>query len=206
MKSILALAVCLLVLSGATVASAQNKTVFNTPVPTSVRVAIREARPNGEPNPRGRIIYVKTVSFDDYTRNSLPNEWVPSWNQEALQAGAMAIKMFAWYHTLNPTRLDGWEFDVDNTTNFQTYREGNRFAETDQALARIRNLAYALPDGTIVELNYRAGYEGEPNWPYRNANMMAQWGTQYWGEKGYNMVKILQWFYMGKALHTIPGV
>lgn len=205
MKRTLALAVSLLVLAMAPAAYAQNRTVYNTPLPTSIRVAIREARPNGEPNPRGRIIYVKTVSFDDYVRNSLPNEWVPSWNQEALQAGAMAVKMFAWYHHLNPTKLDGWEFDLDNTTNFQTYREGNRFAEADQAYYRTKNLAYAMPDGTIVELNYRAGWEGDPNWPYRNANMMSQWGTKYHAEKGLNMLRILQWYYQGRALHRIPG-
>lgn len=180
--------------------------VFTSPYPAAIRVAIRESRPNGEPNPWGRILYVKTVPFDDYIVNSLPNEWMPSWSQDSLQAGAIAVKMFAWYKTLNPTVLDGWEFDVDNTTNFQMYLEGNRSDATDQAHNAVRNLAYALPDGTIVELNYRAGYEGDPNWQYRNANMMAQWGSQYWAEQGFNALEILQWYYQGRALHPIPGI
>jgi len=191
---------------GPATASAQQRTIYNTPYPKTIRVAIREARPNGDPNPHGRIIYVKTVNFDDYVVNSLPNEWVPSWNQEALQAGAMAVKMFAWYKILNPTKLDGWEFDLDNTTNFQTYREGNRFRETDEAHRRIRELAYTMPDGSIVELNYRAGIERNPNWQYRNANMMAQWGTHYWAERGRNMLQILQWYFQGRALNRIPNL
>lgn len=205
MKRILLWTALVSVLLTGSAAHAQQ-TVFNTPYPSSIRVAIRESRPNGEPNPRGRILYVKTITFDEYVVNSLPNEWMPSWHQEALQAGAMAVKMFAWYKILNPTRLDGWEYDLDNTTNFQTYLEGNRYWATDEAHRRVRNLAYARPDGTIVELNYRAGYQGGPNWEYRNANMMSQWGTQYWATQGWNMLRILQWYYQGLMLHPIPNL
>ncbi len=205
MKRILSLVLLFTLAMSPTSALAENQTIYNTPYPTAIRVAIREARPNGEPNPRGRIIYVKTVPFENYVYDSLPNEWIPSWQQEALQAGAMAVKMFAWYHVLHPTILDGWEFDLDNTTNFQTYREGNRFATANEAYQRTRNVAYTAPDGTIVELNYRAGYEGGPNWEYRNANMMSQWGTQYWADQGYNMLRILQWYYQGRSLMSLPG-
>lgn len=205
MKRILSMVLLFTLAMSPTSALAENQTIYNTPYPTAIRVAIREARPNGEPNPRGRIIYVKTVPFENYVYDSLPNEWIPSWQQEALQAGAMAVKMFAWYHVLHPTILDGWEFDLDNTTNFQTYREGNRFATANEAYQRTRNVAYTAPDGTIVELNYRAGYEGGPNWEYRNANMMSQWGTQYWADQGYNMLRILQWYYQGRSLMSLPG-
>jgi peptidoglycan hydrolase-like amidase len=205
-KRLCSLALLLTVLLGPATAFAEHRTIYNTPYPTSIRVAIREARPNGDPNPRGRIIYVKTVPFETYMANSLPNEWSPSWNTESLQAGAMAIKMFAWYHILHPTKLDGWDFDLDNTTNFQTYREGNRFAETEEAHRRVRNLAYTTPDGTIVELNYRAGTPENPNWAYRNANMMAQHGTQYWAQQGRNMLQILQWYFQGRQLQQIPNV
>jgi peptidoglycan hydrolase-like amidase len=189
-----------------TAAFAEHKTVYNTTYPTSVRVAIREARPNGEPNPRGRILYVKSVPFDSYVQDSLPNEWIPSWRPESLRAGAMAVKMFAWYKVLHPIKIDGWEFDLDNSTNFQTYREGNRFTDTNNAHWAIRNMAYTLPDGTIVELNYRAGYQGGPNWEYRNAQMMSQWGSQYWAAQGRRYLEILQWYYQGRQLHRIPGI
>jgi peptidoglycan hydrolase-like amidase len=205
MKRILSLVTLFSILLGTSTAFAENVRLGNTSLPTSIRVAIREARPGGDPDPRGRIIYVKTVPFDNYMEDSLPNEWVPAWRTPALEAGAIAIKMFAWSHVLHPTKLDGWEFDLDNTTNFQTYREGNRFAETGQAYRATRNLAFTLPDGTITEMNYRAGYKDDPNWQYRNANMMAQWGSQYWAEKGYDRLKILQWYYQGFQLQQIPG-
>jgi peptidoglycan hydrolase-like amidase len=206
MKRSLLIAVMLLVLLPTTSVFAEHLTIYQTPYPTSVRVAIREARPSGEPNPRGRIIYVKTVNFDDYVVNSLPNEWMPGWLEDSLQSGAMTVKMFAWYKVLHPVTIDGWDFDLDNTTNFQTYREGNRFAATDEAHSRVRDLAFTLPDGTIAELNYRAGYENDANWQYRNANMLAQWGSQYWAEQGFNMLRILEWYYQGRALHRIPDL
>lgn len=206
LKRFLSLVLCSALFLWPASAMAEHRTVFDTDYPASIRVAIREARPNGDPNPRGRILYVKTVPFDQYVYDSLPNEWIPSWDAPSLEAGAMAVKMFAWYKILHPTRLDGWEFDLDNTTNFQTYREGNRFAATSEAHDRIRHLGFALPDGTIVELNYRAGIRDNANWQYRNANMMAQWGSQFWARQGYNMLRILQWYYEGRDLHPIRGV
>lgn len=209
MKRILSLtgALALVLFSAAPAfAQQQRQTIYTSPYPSTIRVAIRESRPDGEPDPRGRIIYVKTVGFDQYVFDSLPNEWVPSWGQEALQAGAMAVKMFSWYHVLNPVTIDGWDFDVDNTTNFQTYREGNRFSDTNLAHLRVRSLAYVEPDGTINELNYRAGYEGGPNWEYRNSQMMSQWGSKYWADQGYDMLRILQWYYQGRQLQRIPNI
>lgn len=206
MKRILSLLTLLGILLLPTTAMAQHRTIYNSPYPRSIRVAIRESRPSGEPNPRGRILYVKQVGFDDYVLNSLPNEWVPSWEEESLKAGAVAVKMFAWYKVLHPMKLDGWEYDLDNTTNFQTYREGNRFGRTDTAHFNTRNLAWTSPDGAIQELNYRAGNENDPNWQYRNANMMAQWGSQYWAKKGKDLTGILQWYFQGRTLQRIPNL
>jgi peptidoglycan hydrolase-like amidase len=206
MKRWIGLALAALLLTIPQVAWAQPQTIYNNPYPSVIRVAIRESLPSGEPNPRGRILYVTQVPFDEYVVDSLPNEWVPSWDVNSLDSGAIAVKMFAWYHVLNPTTLDGWEFDLDNTTNFQTYRPGNRFASTNDAHYRTRAYAYAMPDGEIIELNYRAGYPDDPNWQYRNANMMAQHGSQYWATRGYTPLQILQWYFMGRAYLRIPNV
>jgi peptidoglycan hydrolase-like amidase len=206
MKRLIGLALAALLLTISQAAWAQPTTIYNTPYPSVIRVAIRESMPSGEPNPRGRILYVTQVPFDEYVVDSLPNEWVPSWDANSLDAGAIAVKMFAWYHVLNPTTLDGWNFDLDNTTNFQTYRPGNRFASTNDAYYRSRAFAYAQPGGEIIELNYRAGYPNDPNWQYRNANMMAQWGSQYWATRGYTPLQILQWYFQGRSYLRIPNV
>ncbi|WP_067619305.1 SpoIID/LytB domain-containing protein [Alicyclobacillus acidiphilus] len=179
------------------------QTIWNTSEPSVIRVAIRENNPSGEPDPRGRIVYVQSVPFIQYCEDVLPNEWMPSWRPEALKAGAMAVKMFAWYHHLHPVTVDGFTFDVDNTTNFQTFQYMSDQPTTDAAFNAIRNIAFAMPNGEIIELNYRAGIENDPNWQYRNAQKMAQWGTQYWAERGQTYTQILQFYYQGRSLLRI---
>lgn len=181
-------------------APARAEKVWDTPLPRVVRVAIRESRPGSAPDPRGRILYVKTVLFDDYLKNVLPVEWFPDWHPESLKSGAIAIRMFAWYHALNPVTMDGFTFDVDNTTNFQTYREGHRDSSTSRAIDETRTLAYVQKNGEIFELNYRAGKKDDPNYQYRNAQKMSQWGSQYWAAKGKTSLQILQFYYEGRIL------
>ncbi|MCL6515438.1 SpoIID/LytB domain-containing protein [Alicyclobacillus sp.] len=180
-----------------------EQTIYNTPLPSTIRVAIRAENPSGESDPRGRILWVQTVPFDEYCEDVLPNEWVPSWHIEALKAGAMAVKMFAWYHHLHPVTIDGFTFDVDNTVNFQTFRYWSRQPETNAAVRAVHNAVYVKPNGEIIELNYRAGYRNSPNWQYRNAQKMAQWGSEYWAERGRNWVQILQFYYMDRTLRWI---
>ncbi|BAU26737.1 stage II sporulation protein [Aneurinibacillus soli] len=203
-----ALLVCLAVQLFWTVpaANAQNEPkIGQTPVPGNLLVAVRESKPGGEPNPRGRILYVMSLPFETYIRNVLPNEWLPTWEPESLKAGAMAIKMFAWYHALNPVTIDNQKFSVDNTTNFQVYREGTSMPRTNAAFDEVMNLAYVKSDDTIFELNYRAGYPNDPNFQYRNAQKMSQNGSQYLAEKqNKNMLQILQFYYEGKKLVKIP--
>jgi peptidoglycan hydrolase-like amidase len=174
--------------------------IYNTSLPSIVRVAIRENNSSGQPDPRGRIVWVQTVPFEQYCEDVLPNEWMPSWHPESLRAGAMAIKMFAWYHHLHPVTIDGFTFDVDNTVNFQTYRSWSRQTETNRAVESVRGYSYVKPNGEIIELNYRAGYREDPNWQYRNAQKMAQWGSQYWAERGRTYIQILQFYYAERAL------
>lgn len=179
------------------------RTIYNTSEPPVIRVAIRENNPNGEADPRGRITWVQTVPFDTYCRDVLPNEWMASWSNASLQAGAMAVKMFAWYHHLHPVSIDGFTFDVDNTVNFQSFRYLSEQPQTDTAYWAVKKFAYVKPDGEIFELNYRAGYPDNPNWQYRNAQKMAQWGSEFWAQQGRSYVQILQFYYMDRRLAQI---
>lgn len=204
-KTALAIGCCTLTLTGVTqlpkVAAAE--TIYNTSVPSVVRVAIRENNSSGEADPRGRIIYVQAVPFLEYCEDVLPNEWFPSWKPESLKAGAMAIKMFTWFHHLHPVTIDGFTFDVDNTTNFQHFLYMSGQPTTNSAFTAIANQAYAKPNGEIIELNYRAGTENNPNWQYRNAQKMSQWGSEYWAVQGQTYTQILQFYYQQRSLLKI---
>ena len=205
-KVIMLTAILSMVVEPIHLVSAQVYTLNNSGFPSSIRVAIRDNNTWGEPDPRGAIIYVKTINFDLYCRNVLPNEWYPTWRPTALEAGAIAVKMYAWYHHLHPVTIGGFTFDVDNTVNFQLYRDQSNQDSTDHAYYQTRQLAYVNPNLEITELPYRAGYQNSPNWQYRNAQKMAQWGSEYLAELGRSPYDILNFYYSGKLMTKIPKV
>ncbi len=172
-----------------------NQTVNNTPVPSVIHVAIRANN-----NPRGQILWVQTLSFKEYCTDVLPNEWGPAWKTESLKAGAMAVKMFGWYHTLHPVTIGGFTFDVDNTTNFQEYKYMTSRSKTDQAIQSIWPYAYTYTIGEIAPLDYRAGNPNRANSSFDSSQKMSQWGSQYWAIKGMNYVQILGIYYSGRTL------
>lgn len=157
-------------------AGAQTQTIYNTAYPATIRVAIRSYN-----NPVAPIQYVQTLGFEEYCEDVLPNEWIPSWDMDALKAGAVAVKMFAWYHTLHPTTESGFTYDVDNTTNFQEFKYLSGTPSTNQAVQQTWNMMYVPPDGTIKVLQYRNGLPGSDNSWFNGTYIMSQWGSQYWG-------------------------
>lgn len=172
---------------------AQVYTVTNTSLPSVIRVAIRPYN-----NPAGPIQYVQTLGFKEYCEDVLPNEWMSSWNPEALRAGAIAVKMFGWYHTLHPVTKGGFTYDVDNTTNYQEFKYLSGRTATNQAVNDTWNTLYTPSTAEIQQLDYRAGIPNNPNWAFVGTNTMAQWGSQYWGSVAMmKYLAILKQFYPG---------
>ena len=96
-----------------------------TTAPNTIRVGLVSA---------GTVV---TVPFKDYVRDTLPNEWVPSWRPAALQAGAVAVKQYAWYYAMNTGHggtIGGQCYDVTDTIASQVYKHNSRKASTDAAV------------------------------------------------------------------------
>jgi peptidoglycan hydrolase-like amidase len=184
--------------SGVALATTVQAQTIQQGEPAVIRVAIRAYN-----NPWGPILWVQTVGFQDYCANVLPNEWFPSWSPQALQAGAMAVKMFGWYHTQHPVTVDGFTFDVDNTTNFQEYKFLSGLPSTDQAVAAIWPYAYVGAQGQVYELPYRSGLPNEANWEFAASGKMAQWGSQYLAQSGFSYLRILRFYY--PPLQLVPA-
>lgn len=179
MRTVQLLAICAALLTWGLLpvgAEGQTQTVANTAYPSVVRVAIR-----GFNNPVAPIQYVQTVGFQEYCKDVLPNEWMADWNAESLRAGAIAVKMFAWYHTLHPSKAEGFTFDVDNTTNFQQFKYLSGQYVTDKAVNDTWNMVYVPQDGTVAELEYRSGFPNRENRGFLGSGVMSQWGSEYWG-------------------------
>jgi hypothetical protein len=113
---------------------------------------------------------VQTYNFQYYVENVLPDEWIASWPDEALEAGAIAVKEYGWYWvnnwrggSLNGTCYDveggtygntGLEADCD--TNYQCFIPGTATAATDDAFDSTWP-SLATRSGAIFETSYVAG-------------------------------------------------
>lgn len=144
---------------------------------------------------------IDTVPFEDYVKNVVPNEWIPSWGGQSLRSGAMAAKTYAWWwanHSSGNRTSGGQCYDVDDTTNFQVYRPGTNYPATDDAVASTWNVV-AHEDGEVFDAEYRANLvsndeacgEGTSAKP----NRLSQWGSQACDEAGKTYQQILRIYY-----------
>lgn len=144
------------------------------------------------------------VYFKDYVKNVLPNEWIASWEMDALKAGAMAVKTYAWYWTIHQ-KYPGMEYDVKDDASDQIYKPGSSHPRTDQAVDETWGWIM-MKDGEIFQAQYIDGWPGKPEpisyayWQKYGVikeypGRMSQWGTQYWGEKGKDWRWIVHYYY-----------
>jgi len=98
----------------------------------------------------------QTLNFVTYQEDVLPNEWIPSWNANALDAGALAVKMYGWYHVLNP-KWPQYNAAVDDTTDSQCYVPNSTQQSTTTAVEATSNNVIVNSSGDIFETSYLAG-------------------------------------------------
>lgn len=166
----------------------------NTLPPATIRVAIT-GYTNCQPwlDAGKPVIRIDPVNFREYVKNVLPHEWVASWPTDSLRAGAMAVKMYAWYIT-NVGKwvgiLAGDPDIVDNTCD-QYYVAGTHYASTDAAVDltwyyRMRK------SGSVVSIHYLDGHVAHcpPEW-----RCMEQWGTHDLALDGWTWQPIVHYYY-----------
>ena len=145
---------------------------------------------------------VEVVDFKEYVKNVLPNEWISSWNMDALKAGAMAGKTYAWYWTIHQ-KYPGQDYDVKDTIGDQVYIPGTANSRTDQAVEETWNRVMTK-NGEIFEAQYDSGTPGSPDPLY--AGRMSQWGTQYWAEQEKDWQWIVHNYYDPVEGPCVPSV
>src|SRR5262249_43648316 len=148
---------------------------------------------------------VDVIAFEDYVKGVVPHEWLTSWDNRALEMGAVCARTFAgWW-----VRAGGKYpcADIDDTAASQVYTDG-RVAKTDAAVERTRG-AVVVKDGALVLAEYSAE-NGDPtafgvDEPYcagravnGHGRGVCQWGTQRWAT---NEGRDFRWM----AAHYYPG-
>ncbi len=103
-----------------------------------------------------RNIPTQRVLFVDYLRNVLANEWVAAWPSAALDAGAIAVKQYAWYTVVveRKWRDRGYPFDLIDNTCDQYYRDASADPRTDAAIQRTWTTVVTR-DSRLLRMFYR---------------------------------------------------
>lgn len=106
-----------------------------------------------------------TVDFETYVKDVLPNEWYESWGgaggaQEALKAGALAVKTWAMYHVAGHPKDQDNNADVTNGTSSQMYTQDSHLNKTNcnAAVDAVANYVIGNIDGDLYETQYFANH------------------------------------------------
>lgn len=145
---------------------------------------------------------IDRVPFQEYVDNVLPNEWVSAWHPASLQAGAMAVKSFAWYWTNHSAgnSFNGSCYDVTDTTSYQVYRPGSAVASTNAAVAATWSMRMTR-GGTIMESHYCSTETACGAWV--DGDWMSQYGSNDLAGQGSNYASILHHYYSGAVIDMI---
>ena len=141
---------------------------------------------------------VDTVRFRRYAKNVLSREWVPSWTQVSLRAGAMAVKHYAWFHVLHwrgGANPDGECYDVRDDVIDQVYDPSKPIYDSARRAVDATWTVRILRDGAIFPTYYTSGTVDEECGANANGRRMYQWGTQACGLAGKTMRQTLRTYY-----------
>lgn len=141
---------------------------------------------------RTSLGYTQSIDFYSYVKNVLPNEWDSTWDDEALRAGAMAGKMYGWYHVYHP-KWPQYNADVKDNAEDQKYVPNSEVTSCTLAINYVGGIGLENSDGDVFEAQYLKG-------TYDDAGMysgkVSQYGTKYWADLGImNYLDMLHWYY-----------
>jgi peptidoglycan hydrolase-like amidase len=142
---------------------------------------------------------VDRVDFKTYVKNVLPNEWISSWPSASLDAGAMAVKSYAWYWALHSTRKtsSGQCYDVRDDTGDQVYKPGTAQSSTTAAVQRTWSTRMTR-SGSILMAHYCSTSTACGAWV--DGDWMSQYGSRDLANAGQGFRTILTHYYSGIVL------
>ncbi len=142
---------------------------------------------------------VDRVSFKQYVKNVLPNEWISTWPRASLRAGAMAVKSYGWYWALHSTRDTPWGacYDVRDDVGDQVYAPGSARTPTSNAVDATWGTRMTR-SGAILQAHYCSTSTRCPAW--QTGNWMSQYGSRDLAVNGHSWQYILRRYYSSISL------
>ena len=146
---------------------------------------------------RTRSNNVQTVPFRRYVLIVMAKEWPSYLPQQVVEAGAVAVKQYAWYHALYTTRSSrGGCFDVKDGTGDQIFRPRNNQPNYDhyRALDATWNVSLRKR-GSFFMTAYRRGAKARCGRD-SNGNRLYAISAKHCAERhGYSWRQILREYY-----------
>jgi hypothetical protein len=103
---------------------------------------------------------VQTVDFETYVNVVMAAEWPPSWSMEALRAGAVAVKQYAWYYTMHWRGGSGTGgcYDVVDNNSDQVYTP-EKYTPAASHIQAVESTwsESVLSSGSFILTGYRPG-------------------------------------------------
>lgn len=170
--------------------------------PTTIKVARRF--PANDPH--GTIYRVDTVDFRTYCVRVLSHEWAPAsaFSDQALRAGALAVKSYGWYWATHETKLADVRAsgaDVDDSVNYQVYMDSDYGSHYWSAVNDTWGLVLTK-GGAVFQASY---YAGSLSGAASDGYHMTQWGTQYWATRGKTFDWMIGFYYRGVGLTKLDA-
>ena len=137
-----------------------------------------------------------------YVKETLPNEWIPSWNDASLKAGGMAVKQYAWMRSMNegPKFWNSQCWDVKDSIAYQVWVPNSKQSSTDMAVDYWWTWE-VYQGGSAFETAYWSGNMYEGCGVGLNGWQMRQWGTKACGDGGMLSVDIVPTYYSSASWH-----
>lgn len=98
------------------------------------------------------LLLINELSVEDYLKAVVPSEMPSSYGMEALKAQAVCARTYA-YKQMEDARLKEYGADVDDSVNFQVYRNLSPTEPTDQAVESTRG-EILCQNGEPIEAYY----------------------------------------------------
>ncbi len=182
--------------------------------PVEIRVIHSEFNICRADTPVGQI---DTIPFEEYVKRVVPHEVFPSWDAAALQAQAVAVRTYGWYHYL---RDPAAEWHVTDWVDYQ-YMCDTTDPRTDAAVDATAGeylaflgtpivAMYSAENGSPTQNNPYAEYLRAVDDPVSFGEMrlghgygMGQWGAQRWASQyGWDYAAILRHYYWNVSLRA----
>jgi peptidoglycan hydrolase-like amidase len=146
---------------------------------------------------------IDTVEFKAYVKNVLPNEWISSWEPAALQAGALAVKTYAW-HWVNYEKYPGQCYSVRDDSLDQVYIPGSEQVRTSAAVDNTWRTVMTQ-NNTIFEAHHAQGDGNACGQGSAGGTSLSQYGSQACALNGDSAATILSLrYYFASPLRLRP--